>query len=202
MSKLFCAAVHGPAHRSERLLLRTSGRQSRGRWFLHSSDCPLRYGQLPAPYRRFGAPRDDGNAFRISLMMPSIAVTARLAVALAYWVSASKEVAAGFVYAFAVAFHAGGVGCVTLNACDLDALDIGPAGCLCSFNSGLRRPPWLLPCCRCRRSREALVGINAGIVCYDRLVGVCDSGCNSLETTAERSGNRRRTQPQGRSGWC
>ena len=106
------------------------------------------------------------------LMMPSIAVTARSAVALAYWVR-YQELAAGFVYAFAVAFHAGGVGCVTLNACDLDALDIGPAGCLCSLNSGLAA---LLGCFLVAGADEceALVGINAGIVCYDRLVGVCE----------------------------
>ena len=71
------------------------------------------------------------------------------------------------------------MGLVALYACDLNALDIGPAGCLCSFNSGLAA---LLGCFLVAGADEceALVGINAGIVCYDRLVGVCDSGCNSL----------------------
>lgn len=122
---------------------------------------------------------DDGNAFRILAHDALHRGYSEVSGCVSVLGFVIKELAASFVYAFAVAFHAGGVGCVTLNACDLDALDIGPAGCLCSFNSGLAA---LLGCFLVAGADEceALIGINAGIVCYDRLVGVCDSGCNSL----------------------
>ena len=90
-----------------------------------------------------------------------------------------QEFAAGFVNAFAEAFHTGGVGCVALYTGDFDALDIGPAGSLCSFYG-----------CDCALlgrfsvtgadERDDLVGFDTGIECNDRLVGVGNLGCDCL----------------------
>ena len=67
------------------------------------------------------------------------------------------------------------MGLVALYACDLNALDIGPAGCLCSLNSGLAA---LLGCFLVAGADESslLVRGEVSIQCKHRLVRGSDKG--------------------------
>ena len=84
-----------------------------------------------------------------------------------------KEVAAILLDTCNVAVHTGGVGAVTLNACDLDALDLFPAGILSCLDC----------CCSACLSGlfvtgsdegDNLVGRDSAVECHNRSVCVSD----------------------------